>query len=196
MCAMPIGPLPVNLTGYCPYKQGLTARERLIEGAPIDARRNPLHTYEQHKADPTAHPYVSCAGDLTVWRYGQRVSFPSIDPDATFRVVDTGGHFHGPIWDVATQGEPPPVGKGTEYPSLKVIRVVGHEPIDVCVDDCSNHPGGFGAQMADVPDDGATSGVANAISSAFQSIGVDDPDVASILAVGVGLAFIGLGMLV
>jgi hypothetical protein len=180
---MPLGALPVNLTSYCPFKPGLSPEEQRMEGGLTDAHGSPLFTYEAHKAGEA--PYVSCAGDLTLWRYGQRVELPSIDPDAIFRVVDTGAAFHGEPW-YASSGEAEP--HVTAKSPRKKIRVDGHEPIDVCVNDCGQHPPGFGAQLANVPDDGAVSKVANAVSDALQSIGVDDVDLPSIAAIGVGLA--------
>ena len=47
-----------------------------------------------------------------VWPDGQRVILPGM-PSVIARVVDTGGHFRG---------------------LNKVVRVAGHEPLDVCVD--------------------------------------------------------------
>lgn len=98
-----------HLTGYWPFVAGLSAAERKMEGGTKDRRGNPLYTLEDFQAGKA--PYVSVAGDYEVFPYGQRVGI-SAWPSVTFRVVDTGGHFHG---------------------VNKVYRVVGEEPLDVCV---------------------------------------------------------------
>jgi hypothetical protein len=104
------GRFAAHLTGYWPF----TARddERKMEGGVNDRRGNKLHTLEQHIADPVAHPFVSVAGDDQVFPYGQRLEI-SAWPGKTFRVVDTGGHFRG---------------------AGKLYRVLGEEPLDICVD--------------------------------------------------------------
>jgi hypothetical protein len=104
------GRFAAHLTGYWPF----TAREdeRKMEGGINDRRGNRLHTLEQHLADPVAHPFVSVAGDDQVFPYGQRLEI-SAWPGRTFRVVDTGGHFRG---------------------AGKLYRVLGEEPLDICVD--------------------------------------------------------------
>lgn len=102
----------IHATGYWPYVSGLSAADRKMEGGTTDRKGRPLHTLEQHLSDPTNHPYVSCAGDYEIWPDGQRVSL-SPWPTAVFRVVDTGGHFHG---------------------VNKVFRVTGEEPLDIAVD--------------------------------------------------------------
>lgn len=145
-------PLTVFLTPYCPFKAGLSPEQQGIEGGTSDARGNRLYTLENHLADPGSFPYVSCAGDLeSVWNYGDTILLPSVSTVAIFKVVDTGSHFHGPIWDVASQGAPPPTSASNPR---KVIRSSGPpqaEPIDVCVNDCSSHAGSFGRQQAMVP---------------------------------------------
>lgn len=100
----------VRLTGYWPFTA--TEAERKMEGGLNDRRGNRLHTLEQHLADPVAHPFVSVSGDDAVFPYGQRLVI-SAWPNATFRVVDTGGHFRG---------------------AGKVYRALGREPLDICVD--------------------------------------------------------------
>lgn len=104
------GRFAAHLTGYWPF----TAREdeRKMEGGINDRRGNKLYTLEQHLADPVAHPYVSVAGDDEVFPYGQRLEI-SAWPGKIFRVVDTGGHFRG---------------------AGKLYRVMGEEPLDICVD--------------------------------------------------------------
>lgn len=104
------GVFDVKLTGYWPF----SARpdEVKMEGGTKDRRGNPLHTLEMHQRDPVAHPFVSVAGDYEIFPYGQRLEI-SVWPGLVFRVVDTGGHFHG---------------------AGKLYRVVGHEPLDICVD--------------------------------------------------------------
>lgn len=105
------GTLNVKLTGYWPFKQGLNAAERLMEGGITDRTGNPLHTLEDHIENPSEHPYVSVAGDYKAWPYGQRIEIPNW-PGVIFRVVDTGGNFFG---------------------AKKVYRVAGYEPLDICV---------------------------------------------------------------
>lgn len=120
------GTFLARTTGYWPYKEGMTAKERLMEGIPFDrkapaiCKTNPndpsckvhaIHTLEQHLADPVAHPFVSVSGDDAIFPYGQRLVI-SAWPNAVFRVVDTGGHFRG---------------------IQKVYRIVGLEPLDVAV---------------------------------------------------------------
>lgn len=108
--------LKVHLTHYYPWDVHTDA-ERKMEGAPVDRKKNPLHTVEDFLAGKSN--YVSLAGDYTLWPYGQKVIVPWGDHSLTGRVVDTGGHFHG-------------LGK--------VFRVIGAEPIDVCVFSRDNHP--------------------------------------------------------
>ena len=106
------GTFNARITGYWPYQAGLTPKERRMEGGTRDRRSRPIHTLEQHLADPVAHPYVSVAGDDAIFPYGQRLIL-SAWPDAVFRVVDTGGHFRG---------------------VNKLYRVAGREPLDIAVD--------------------------------------------------------------
>lgn len=103
------GTFKARLTGYWPFTA--TEAERRMEGGVHDRKGKPLHTLEQHLADPQAHPFVSVSGDDAIFPYGQRVSIDAW-PGAVFRVVDTGGHFRG---------------------ADKVYRVTGREPLDVCV---------------------------------------------------------------
>lgn len=98
--------VPVTLTSYHPINTAL-------EGGVRDRKSRPLITLQQHQSDPVNFPYVSVAGDFTIWPDGQRISIPSIDPNAIFRIVDTGGHFYG---------------------AGKVIRYTGHEPLDICTE--------------------------------------------------------------
>ncbi len=108
--------LAVTLTGYYPV-------DTPMEGGPNDCRGRKLITLQQHLSDPDTYPYVSVAGDCDAWPDGQRISLPDVHPNAVFRIVDTGGHFHG---------------------VNKVIRYQGREPLDVCLD-----PGtGFGVKLA------------------------------------------------
>lgn len=109
------GRVKLKLTGYWPFSAG--SGERKMEGGKTDRMGNPLHTLEQHLADPGKHPYVSLAGDSEVFPYGQRLIIPEFGDKAVCRVVDTGGHFLG---------------------ANKLVRVAGYEPIDVCVDSRSS----------------------------------------------------------
>lgn len=99
-----------RITGYWPYA-ARTAAEIKMEGGHNDRKGKPIHTLEQHRADPVAHPYVSVSGDDAIFPYGQRISIDQW-PDVVFRVVDTGGHFRG---------------------MYKVYRIEGREPLDVAV---------------------------------------------------------------
>lgn len=98
----------VRATGYWPF--AATDAERQMEGGLKDRRGKPLYTLEMAQSGKA--PYVSVSGDDQVWPYGQRISIDAW-PGLTFRVVDTGSHFRG---------------------AGKVYRVVGYEPLDVCVD--------------------------------------------------------------
>ncbi len=103
----------LRLTGYWPFSA--TAGERKMEGGLKDRKGNPLHTVEDFLAGKSDH--VSLSGDDAVWPYGQKLMIPWKETPAgtvmiTGRVTDTGGHFRG---------------------AGKVYRVVGYEPIDVCV---------------------------------------------------------------
>jgi hypothetical protein len=114
--------IKVHLTHYYPFESNLNAAQRKMEGNPVDATGAPLHTVEDFLAGKS--DYVSLAGDLqghkgTVWPYGQKILFPWGDKTLVGRVTDTGGHFHG---------------------INKVFRVLGAEPIDVCVFSSANHP--------------------------------------------------------
>lgn len=106
----------VHLTHYYPFDVR-TAKERQMEGEAVDRKKNPLHTVEDFLAGVSDH--VSLAGDYTIWPYGQKMLIPWGEHTLVGRVVDTGGHFHG---------------------KNKVFRVVGEEPIDVCVFSRDNHP--------------------------------------------------------
>ena len=124
--------IKVRLTDYYPFQDGLTARQKQVEGPQADRLGKPLHTLEDY-LEGTA-PFVSLACDSTggpparaaeFRKYGYRVWLPEVSASANkytgtplmmpimieFRLVDTGGHFHG---------------------SKKQVRVAGYEPIDVC----------------------------------------------------------------
>lgn len=119
------GIVKAHATGYWPFVEGLTAKERLMEGGvkgaaswngrrvvdPRTGKRVQLHTLEQHLSDPVKYPEVSVSGDPVVWPFGQRLVM-SPWPNAVFRVVDTGGHFTG---------------------IHKTFRVFGEEPLDIAV---------------------------------------------------------------
>jgi hypothetical protein len=109
--------IEVHLTCYWPFEAGLTAAERKMEGDPVDRKKNPLHTVEDFLAGKSDH--VSLAGDYTIFPYGQKILIPWGDKTLVGRVTDTGGHFHG---------------------AGKLFRVLGAEPIDVCVFSKDLHP--------------------------------------------------------
>lgn len=99
-----------RVTGYWPFQAGLSAAERKMEGAPVDRKGAPLHTIEDFLAGKSDH--VSVSGDYTVFPYGQKILIPWGNTTLTGRVTDTGSHFHG---------------------ILKVFRIPGREPLDLCV---------------------------------------------------------------
>lgn len=98
----------VHTTGYWPFSA--RADEVKMEGGLKDRKGNPLYTLEMFQAGKA--PYVSVSGDDEIWPYGQRIAI-SAWPGVVFRVVDTGSHFRG---------------------ANKVYRVMGEEPLDICVD--------------------------------------------------------------
>jgi hypothetical protein len=108
--------IKVHLTHYYPFDVKTDA-ERKMEGAPVDRKKNPLYTVEDFLAGKS--DYVSLAGDYTIFPYGQKMLVPWGNRILVGRVTDTGGHFHG---------------------MGKVFRVVGAEPIDVCVFSRDNSP--------------------------------------------------------
>ena len=84
-----------------------------LEGGPLDRKKHPVITVEQHRADRERYPFVTVAGDLVIEGqtvpYGVRLYLEKY-PDLVFRLFDTGGRFRG---------------------EKKVIRVESHEPFDV-----------------------------------------------------------------
>lgn len=109
------GTFAARLTGYWPYA-AKTAAEKRMEGGHNDRKGKPIHTLEQHQANPVLHPYVSASGDDAIFPYGQRIEIDQW-PGVVFRVVDTGGHFRG---------------------TNKVYRIMGREPLDIAVDSPSS----------------------------------------------------------
>ena len=130
----PSSSIKARLTTYYPFQKGLTDAQRKMEGGPKGAAGWPkpgsggkrpwpevhdpatggrvqLATLEMHLSDPARYPFCACAGDPSVWPFGQRVAFDAF-PRAVFRIVDTGGNFKE---------------------LNKVVRVAGLEPIDICV---------------------------------------------------------------
>lgn len=98
-----------RVTGYWPFSA--KPSEQRMEGGMKDRKGAPLHTIEDFFAGKSDH--VSCSGDDAVFPYGQKITFPWIDGRAVVgRVTDTGSHFRG---------------------ASKAYRVVGQEPLDVCV---------------------------------------------------------------
>lgn len=103
-----------RLTGYWPYQAGLSDAQRLMEGGHTDKDSHPLYTLEMYQRGEA--PYVSVAGDDSIWPYGQRIEIDAW-PGVVFRVVDTGGNFRG---------------------ANKQYREAGREPLDICVDSSSS----------------------------------------------------------
>lgn len=104
--------MKATVTGYWPYHPTSGGSNARVEGGTTDRRGRQIHTLEAHMLDPVAHPYVTVAGDYTIWPDGQRLEFEQW-PGIIFRVTDTGGSFYGP---------------------RKRYRVTGQEPLDVAVD--------------------------------------------------------------
>lgn len=101
--------IALRLTGYWPF--AATDAERRLEGGVHDRKGRPLHTVEDFLAGRSDH--VSLSGDDAAWPYGQKVIIPWTDGRTIVgRVTDTGGSFRG---------------------INKKYRVLGREPIDVCV---------------------------------------------------------------
>lgn len=122
----------VRLTEYCPFQPDMDEAETKMQGGIYDRKKKLLHSLEDYLEGKA--PYVSLACDFTggppgnvpeFRKYGTRVWLPEISNNITtyvdgvtnpplmipFRLVDTGGHFHG---------------------EKKKVRVAGYEPIDVC----------------------------------------------------------------
>lgn len=115
--ALPPGKLPtvnVRLTGFWPY-DAHTPAEKLMEGGVRDRWRQPIYTLEMYQQGKA--PYVTVAGDYTIWPAGQRISINHW-PGVVFRVTDTGSHFFG---------------------AKKVYRVAGREPLDIAVQTRNTH---------------------------------------------------------
>lgn len=94
-----------------------------MEGGPQDRYGRPLITVEEalRSGDP-----FSVACDYTMpWYVKDRLI--QVEGIACLgRLCDTGGHFHGPVWDCVAHGSPPHGFRG------KVIRFPGREPFDLC----------------------------------------------------------------
>jgi len=174
-----LGPKPVptvalHLTGYWPFKPGLTDAQRLMEGGvqgaavwqgrkaidPSTGKRHNLVTVEQHLSDPSKYPFVSLSGDDDIWPFGQKIIIPWIGGRTVVgRVVDTGGHFRG---------------------AGKVYRTFGEEPIDVCVTSSSTKvPSSVIAQI--IPGDNFAGGLPVAVAKIkaqnVQVSGVDESEI-------------------
>ena len=103
------GQVQLHLTGYWPFtaKSGETG----MEGGVHDRVGKPLHTVEDFLAGKSDH--VSLSGDDSAFPYGQAITLPWTGGQTIKgRVTDTGGSFRG---------------------TKKKYRVIGEEPIDVCV---------------------------------------------------------------
>jgi hypothetical protein len=105
------GQVDISATGYWPY--AASDNEKLMEGGTKDRKGRTIITLEQHLSDPKTYPYVTVAGDYTIWPDGQRIALDQW-PGAVFRICDTGGHFFG---------------------AKKVYRAIGREPLDIAVKD-------------------------------------------------------------
>jgi hypothetical protein len=127
----------------------MNVKERLMEGGVNDRLGKPLRTLEDFQAGKTE--YVSVSGDFKIFPYGQRISLSNW-PGVVFRIVDTGCHFY----------DDPLKLKCSVKGAQKVFRVVGREPLDVCVlssatkvvalQDATIYPGDhFGAKVKSSP---------------------------------------------
>lgn len=87
--------MPAILTEYHPDAPPQYVK---MDGGPNDRKGNPIITVQQFQRDRAAYPFVSVAGDLTLRGapvpYGTRL-YLGMYPDVVFRIVDTGGRFHG-----------------------------------------------------------------------------------------------------
>lgn len=189
----------VFITTYCPFNPG-SGSGAAIEGGHYDRKGRLLHTVEDHQADPDAHPYVSLAGDYTVFNYGQRLILDDVlgvpSPEWTARtgevsyvarVVDTGGHFHGPEMTPAESEAYDAAGNRAK--PRKVIRHDGDEPIDVCVAYCNSKSVRTGHRSSLVVDEGAVKDVLNLLGL----VDVTPRDaLAPALAVAAGLLALGV----
>lgn len=100
MSELRISRYPAKATAYWP-KDVKTAKERQMEGKPVDRCDFPLYTVEEHLAGKA--PYVSVAMDNDAFPYGTALYIPEICEafgvpwdEITFLVVDTGGAFIKP----------------------------------------------------------------------------------------------------
>lgn len=87
-------------TGYYPHNSRM-------QGGHFDRRGKPLHTLQDFLDNPSRTPYVSVAMDIPVAPYGTPIRIPELDQkyraqlerhgltSIPFRLVDTGGRFHG-----------------------------------------------------------------------------------------------------
>jgi hypothetical protein len=123
--------IKVRLTEYYPFDKNLTAKQKLMEGAPVDRRGKPLYSLEDYLEGLASYVSLACdfkgdpPGNAKEFRiYGYRVEIPELcnkyGKNIEFRLVDTGGHFF-------THED-----KKTGKLIKKVVKVSGHEPIDVC----------------------------------------------------------------
>jgi hypothetical protein len=107
---------------YKPFP-GMSDAEKKLEGGATDMKGNPLYSLEEYLMGDA--DYVSVARDHLAGPpasdsrfrvYGTRIVIPEIQglmgwDYIEFRLVDTGGNFHG---------------------KKKLVRVAGVEPIDIC----------------------------------------------------------------
>src|SRR5688572_16001989 len=108
--------IKVRLTEYTPFRKGM------MQGGILDRKGKPLYSLEDFLDGKS--PYVSLAcdsqggspGNVSEFcKYGYKVELPEINKKyerpIEFCLVDTGGHFLG---------------------KNKVVKVAGHEPINIC----------------------------------------------------------------
>lgn len=103
--------IPVRLTTYYPIASRM-------EGGVNDRGGHPLHTIEDHR--DRGAPYCSLSGDDSIFRYGTKCTIDAF-PGLVFSIVDTGCSF-----------------SSAQHPAChgqsKLVRAIGKEPIDVCID--------------------------------------------------------------
>ena len=110
--------LDASVTTYHP-----TGTLASMEGGPRDRFGRPLVTVEESLE--TGNPFSIACDYTQAWAVRDRLV--QVEGVATLgRLCDTGGHFHGPVWDCQAQGPPPHNYRG------KVLRWPGREPFDLC----------------------------------------------------------------
>jgi hypothetical protein len=118
----PARSIDVYLTEYYPFLPNMTPTQRKMEGGVTDREGNPLHSLDEFLDGKAPFASLACdykggppAREPAFRIYGCRVIIPAVDKavgrHVAFELVDTGSFFYG---------------------RNKLIRIPGHEPIDIC----------------------------------------------------------------